>query len=398
MTEVLTFGCRLNTLESEIIRGLAAHLPDTVVVNTCAVTHAAERDARHAIARLHRTRPCTAIVVTGCAAQIDPASWSSLPGVTRVLGNTEKLRPEHWHPHAGTSAAPITARTHAPVPATGLETRARAFLDVQQGCDHACTFCIIPQGRGPSRSAPLEAAIAQARTLVEHGTQEIVLTGVDLASVQPGLATLIDSLLAALPGLPRLRLSSLDPAMLDDAFWRTYATEPRLMPHLHLSLQAGADLVLKRMRRRHTSAEALATIRRARALRPGTAIGADLIAGFPTETDAHHAETLDFVNAAAIPYLHVFPYSPRSGTPAARMPQLPPATRRHRAAALREAGQRHAAAFHAAMLGQRVAIVTERNNRGHTEHFAPVTGDFPVPNRLEHRRVVATSAAGLEVA
>lgn len=402
MVDVVTFGCRLNTVESAAIRAHAAALPDTIVVNTCAVTATAERDARHAIARLHRERPGAAIVATGCAVQIDPARWAALPGVTRVLGNAEKLRSEHWQPGAPSHVAPIgAARTHHPAPLPGLTARARAFLDVQQGCGHACTFCIIPQGRGANRSVLMDEAAAHIRALVAAGQHEVVLTGVDVASWgtdlpgRPGLATLIRHILAHTT-LPRLRLSSLDPAALDDAFWDVLA-EPRVMPHLHLSLQAASTLVLKRMRRRHTRDDALHTIDRARQARPGLALAADLIAGFPTETDAQHAETLDFVNQAALPYLHVFPYSPRPGTPAARMPQIPLPERRARAARLREAATPHAAAFHAALVGQARTVVAERNGRGHTEEFAPVRSLHAPPGALVRVQVTASDAAGLEV-
>ena len=402
MAEVLTFGCRLNTVESEAIRTHTAHLPGTFVVNTCAVTATAERDARHAIARLHRDRPGAAIVATGCAVQIDPARWAALPGVTRVLGNAEKLRPEHWHPDAPSHVAPIAqATTHHPAPLTGLANRARAFLDVQQGCDHACTFCIIPQGRGANRSVPMDEVAAHIRGLVEAGQHEVVLTGVDVASWgsdlpgRLGLAVLLRHILAR-TALPRLRLSSLDPAMLDDAFWDILAEE-RVMPHLHLSLQAASDLVLKRMKRRHSRDDAHRAIERARQARPGLAIAADLIAGFPTETDTHHAETLNFVNEAALPYLHVFPYSPRPGTPAARMPQVPLPERRARAARLRAAAIPHAAAFHAGLVGRVRTVVAERGSRGHTEEFAPVRGLDAEPGTLVRVHVTASDASGLEV-
>ncbi|MGI4955211.1 MAG: radical SAM protein, partial [Janthinobacterium lividum] len=270
-------------------------------------------------------------------------------------------------------------------------------------CDHACTFCVIPQGRGPNRSVPLDGIARQVRTLVDAGCQEVVLTGVDICSYgldlpgRPTLGSMARHLLTLAPDLPRLRLSSLDPAALDEDLWRLLAEEPRLMPHLHLSLQAGADLVLKRMRRRHTRAGALAAIARARLLRPGLAVGADLIAGFPTETDALFAETLAFVDEAALPYLHVFPYSERPGTPAARMPAVPPSLRRERAARLRAAASVHAAAFHAGMVGRTVQVVVERRGRGHTEHYAPVrltTAD--AVGSLATALVVGADAAGLD--
>ena len=407
MTTILTYGCRLNGYESDIIRGHTAGLTDTLIVNTCAVTLQAEREARHAIARAHRAQPSRPIVVTGCAAQIDPARWAGLPGVTRVLGNEEKLLAASWARGAGPAHADIM-QAAAPIahPVAGRAGRARAHLAVQQGCDHRCTFCIIPFGRGPSRSVPMGAVAEQIRVMVADGVQEVVLTGVDIASYgaglpgRPPLGHMLRRLLAAVPELPRLRLSSLDPAALDEELWALIASEPRLMPHLHLSLQSGSELILKRMRRRHTAAGAASSIARARALRPGIAIGADLIAGFPTETDALAAETLAFVTDHALPYLHVFPYSERPGTPAARMPPVPHAVRRTRAAALRAAGAAAAGAFHAAQIGTPAQIVVERPGleaaTGHTEHFAPVrlAGAWPHAS-LVRARVTGADAAGL---
>jgi threonylcarbamoyladenosine tRNA methylthiotransferase MtaB len=381
--EILTFGCRLNAYESEVMRAHAGALDDTIIVNTCAVTAEAERQARQAIRRAARARPDARIVVTGCAAQLQPEAWAALPGVARVLGNIEKLRPESWAADAPSAVADImTARETAAHLVTGFSGRARAFVQVQQGCDHRCTFCIIPFGRGPSRSVPVGAVVAQARALLVAGYHEVVLTGVDIASYggdlpgAPTLGQLVRRLLALVPELGRLRLSSVDPAAIDADLWRLVAEEPRLMPHLHLSLQAGSDLVLKRMKRRHGRGDALAAIARARALRPGIAIGADLIAGFPTETDALFAETLDFLAEAELPFLHVFPYSERPGTPAARMPAVPVAVRRERAARLRAVGQAAAARFFAGQVGARIALLTEADDdgvaSGHSEHFAPV--------------------------
>jgi len=401
--EILTFGCRLNAFESEVIRGHASGLQETVVVNTCAVTAEAERQCRRAIARAHRDRPGAEIVVTGCAAQIAPERWAGLPGVRRVLGNAEKLQAESWRPGAPGRVRDIrAARAHAAPAVIGLAGRARAFVDVQQGCDHSCTFCIIPQGRGRSRSVPVAEAVRQVRAQAEAGINEVVLTGVDLASYDDAGARLGDLVLAILrgvPELPRLRLSSLDPAAIDPALWRALAEQPRLMPHLHLSLQAGSDLILKRMRRRHLRAEALSVIARARALRPGIAVGADLIAGFPTETEALFQETLHFIGEADLPYLHVFPYSERPGTPAARMPAIPVPVRRERAARLRAAAAPAAARFHAAQLGRTVRVVAERGGKGHSEHFTPVRipGEHRVGS-LVHARVTAADAAGLEAA
>ncbi len=406
-TEILTFGCRLNAFESEVIRSHTAQLADTLVVNTCAVTGQAERDARRAIARAHREQPERRIVVTGCAAQIAPERWAGLAGVTRVLGNEEKLQAGAWAEGAGSAHADIM-QARAPVahPVVGLGGRARAYVAVQQGCDHRCTFCIIPFGRGPNRSVPVDSVVDQVRVLAASGHAEVVLTGVDVTSYgadlpgRPRLGQLVRRVLSLVPELARLRLSSLDPAGVDAALWALIGDEPRLMPHLHLSLQAGSDLVLKRMRRRHSAAQAAEVIGRARALRPGIAIGADLIAGFPTETDTLFEETLGFVRDQAIPYLHVFPYSERAGTPAARMPPVPHDVRRTRAAALRAEAARAADEFHRAQVGSEASVVIEKVSSdaaaGHTEHFAPVRlpGAWPHASLLR-ARITGADAQGL---
>jgi threonylcarbamoyladenosine tRNA methylthiotransferase MtaB len=398
--DILTFGCRLNAYESEVMRGLSTTQSEaTVIVNTCAVTSEAERQARQAIRRIARERPDARIVVTGCAAQIDPTSWAALPNVHRVLGNDDKLKPESWLPGAGSAVSDImAARETAAHLVTEFASRARAFVQVQQGCDHRCTFCIIPFGRGPNRSVPIGVIADQVRTLVASGYHEVVLTGVDVASYgpdlpgAPSLGQMIRRLLLAVPELPRLRLSSIDPAAIDDDLWRLIAEEPRLMPHLHLSLQAGSDLILKRMRRRHLRADAMAAIHHARDLRPGIAIGADLIAGFPTETDQQFNETLSFVQEAALPYLHVFPYSERPGTPAARMPSVPKPIRKQRAAALREAGASETSRFFSGQIGQMVSLLTEADQSGHTEHFAPVQLAHPMgPGKLISARVTGST-------
>jgi threonylcarbamoyladenosine tRNA methylthiotransferase MtaB len=401
--EILTFGCRLNAYESEAMRALASGVENTVIVNTCAVTAEAERQARQTIRRLAREKPGVDIVVTGCAAQIDPAAWAALPGVTRVLGNEDKLKPESWIAGAGSAVSDImAARETAPHMVTEFAGRARAFVQVQQGCDHRCTFCVIPFGRGPNRSVPIGVAVTQVRALVEAGFREIVLTGVDIASYgpdlpgSPSLGQLARRLLALVPELPRLRLSSIDPAAIDDDLWRLIAEEPRLMPHLHLSLQAGSDMILKRMKRRHLTNDAMATIERARSLRPGIAIGADLIAGFPTETDTLFAETLGFVEAADMPFLHIFPYSERPGTPAARMPAVPKPVRRERAAALRAAGARATERFLAGHIGREVALLTESGDTGHSEHFAPVRlASVAEPGRVMAVRVTGSTGSVL---
>ena len=407
-TEILNFGCRLNAYEGEIMRGLTAGAgPDTLVVNTCAVTAEAERQARHAIARAHREQPGRRIVATGCAVQLAPEAWAALPGVGRVLGNTEKLQPESWLADAPGAVSDIMqAHGAAARPVAGFAQRARALVQVQQGCDHRCTFCVIPFGRGPNRSVPMADLVAQVRALANAGYHEVVLTGVDIASYGPDLpgrpafGTMIRHLLAEVPELPRLRLSSLDPAALDDDFWAVLETEHRLMPHLHLSLQAASDLILKRMRRRHSVAQASEIIGRARRLRPGIAIGADLIAGFPTETDALFEETLQFVAGHSLPYLHVFPYSERPGTPASRMPPVPHPVRRARAARLRAAGEAARGTFLAGHLGTTAQVLTEAARaggpNGRTEHFAPVrlAGDWP-PSRLVRARISGADEHGL---
>ncbi|MBV9538001.1 MAG: tRNA (N(6)-L-threonylcarbamoyladenosine(37)-C(2))-methylthiotransferase MtaB [Acidisphaera sp.] len=400
--DILTFGCRLNAYESQLIREHTADLDGVVVVNTCAVTAEAERQARQAIRRAHRERPGASIVVTGCAAQLDPGRWAALPGVARVLGNSEKLDPRSWRSEQPVAVGDIMAQPPAaPPPLADFAGRSRAFVAVQSGCDHRCTFCVIPFGRGPSRSVPVGAVVAQIRTLVEAGCREVVLTGVDLTSYgadlpgRPTLGRMVRRLLALVPELPRLRLSSLDPEEIDDDLWGLLADETRLMPHLHLSLQAGSDLILKRMKRRHSSDGARRAIARARALRPGIALGADLIAGFPTETDALFAETLAFVEDTELPLLHVFPYSERPGTPAARMPAVPKPVRAARAAALRDAGRRNAARFYASLVGRDAEILAETEHGGHTEHFAPARLAGARPNTIVLARIVAADDAGV---
>lgn len=401
--EVLTFGCRLNAYESQVMRDLAGEAENVVIVNTCAVTAEAERQARQAIRKLARDRPLSKIVVTGCAVQINPSIWADLPNVARLLGNAEKLKPESWAPDSGSMVADIsTAHETSAHLVTEFPNRARAFVQVQQGCNHRCTFCVIPYGRGPNRSVPIGLIAEQVRTLVRQNYQEIVITGVDIASFgddlpgKPTLGQMVRRVLSVVPELPRLRLSSLDPAAIDDDLWALLANEPRLMPHIHLSLQAASDVILKRMRRRHLSDGAFTVIEKARRLRPGVAIGADLIAGFPTETDRAFEETLHFIRDAAIPYLHVFPYSERPGTPAARMPPVPKALRKARAATLRAEGEAQAAKYLAAMVGTTVSVLTEMNGTGHSEHFAFTSLGSPCPpNQLI--RAVVRQATGTQL-
>jgi len=399
--EIVTFGCRLNAFESEVMRGHAASagLEDAVIINTCAVTAEAERQARQAIRRARRERPGARIIVTGCAAQIDPMAYAAMGEIDRVLGNAEKLKAESWRvPQTRVAVGDIMrVKETAAHFVDGFNHQARAFLEVQQGCDHRCTFCIIPFGRGPSRSVPAGAAVAAARALVEKGYREIVLTGVDLTSYgadlpgKPALGSLVRRLLALVPDLERLRLSSLDPAAIDGELWRLIAEEPRLMPHLHLSIQSGDDLILKRMKRRHSRAIALEACRRARDLRPGLALGADLIAGFPTENEAMFRNTLDLVGEAALDYLHVFPFSVRVGTPAARMPQSPRALVKERASRLREAGASALAHSLASRVGGDAQVLVEKPGFGRCEHYAPVAFQGGLPGEILRLRLTGAS-------
>jgi threonylcarbamoyladenosine tRNA methylthiotransferase MtaB len=387
--DIITFGCRLNTYESEVMREAAekAGLNNAILVNTCAVTGEAVRQARKAIRRARRTHPDARIIVTGCAAQTEAASFSAMPEVDAVLGNAEKLESRAYRalPDFGVSAEEklrvndiMSVRATAPHLVKAIEGHVRAFVQVQNGCDHRCTFCIIPYGRGNSRSVPMGAVVDQARMLVESGYREIVLTGVDATSYgadlpgTPTLGLLAKSLLKHVPELDRLRLSSIDSIEADRHLIDLIADEPRFMPHLHLSLQHGDDMILKRMKRRHSRADALAFINEARRLRPGIAFGADMIAGFPTETEEMFSNAGRLAEEAGLASLHVFPYSAREGTPAARMPQLDPALIRDRAARLRAVGEDLARAHRAAMIGSEQVVLAESNGTGHTENFTRV--------------------------
>ena len=380
--DIVTFGCRLNAFESEVIRDRAAGLDDTIIFNTCAVTKEAERQARQAIRKARRQRPGSKIIVTGCAAQVNANTFASMPEVDRVIGNTEKLTEAAYHSETQILVGDImTVQETAGHLVEGFEGRARAFVQVQQGCDHRCTFCIIPYGRGNSRSVPIGEITNQVRTLTENGYSEIVLTGVDITSYgadlpgRPSLGQMMRRLLAQVPELPRLRLSSIDCVEIDDDLMRLIETEPRLMPHFHLSLQAGDDMTLKRMKRRHGRDDAIAICNTIRARRPDVVFGADLIAGFPTETEAMFQRSLDLIDECGLTWLHVFPYSTRPGTPAALMPQVPGDIRRKRAARLRQAGEAAATRFLDSLVGATVTVLIEQNSTGRTEHFAPVQSD-----------------------
>ena len=350
--EIVTFGCRLNTYESEVMKKHAvdAGMKDAIIFNTCAVTKEAERQARQAIRKARRENPNAKIIVTGCASQIDPQGYAQMGEIDQIIGNDLKLKAETWgvrHNDRVLVNDIMSVTETASHLIEGFEDKTRAFLQVQNGCDHRCTFCIIPYGRGPSRSVPIGVIADQVRTLVEQGYKEVVFTGVDVTSYGPDLpgkptfGQMIRRVLALVPELPRLRLSSLDPVEIDEDLWRLIAEEPRLMPHLHLSLQAGDDLILKRMKRRHLRADAIEMCQKARDLRPEMEFGADIIAGFPTETEKMFQNTLKCVEECDLTYLHVFPYSEREGTPAARIPdQVDPAVRKERAKRLRDLGQK----------------------------------------------------------
>jgi len=381
--DIQTFGCRLNSFESEIMRAHAdaADLDDAVIINTCAVTSEAVRQARQAVRKARRARPDAKIIVTGCAAQVDSESFAQMPEVDRILGNEEKLL-------AASFLADDTARVQvndimgvkeiAGHLVDGFDGRARAFVQIQQGCDHRCTFCIIPYARGNSRSAPIGAIVEQTRKLVESGYQEVVLTGVDITSYgddlpgQPSLGQMIRRLLKAVPELPRLRLSSIDSVEVDDELLRLLADEERVMPHLHLSLQAGDDMILKRMKRRHNRQQSIDFCATVRELRPDMVFGADLIAGFPTESDDMFENTLRLVDECGLTYLHVFPYSERPGTPAAKMPQVNGSVRKERARQLRLRGERAKRQFFENSIGQHARVLVEKPGLGHSEQFAPV--------------------------
>ena len=389
-----TLGCRLNAYETEAMKELSAQagLDNAVIVNTCAVTAEAVRKARQEIRRLRRENPTARLIVTGCAAQTEPETFTAMAEVDAVIGNTEKMRPETWK----SMAADFIGETESvqvddimSVTETaghlidGFGTRSRAYVQVQNGCDHRCTFCIIPYGRGNSRSVPACVVVDQIKRLVDRGYNEVVLTGVDLTSWgadlpgRPPLGDLVQRILKLVPDLPRLRISSIDSIEVDDNLMQAIATEPRLMPHLHLSLQHGDDLILKRMKRRHLRDDAIQFCEEARRLRPDMTYGADIIAGFPTETDANFENSLKLVEDCGLTWLHVFPYSPRQGTPAARMPQVNGRLIKERAARLRAAGETAVAHHLTEQIGKTHHILMENPNMGRTEQFTEVNFEVP---------------------
>ncbi|MBY6202918.1 tRNA (N(6)-L-threonylcarbamoyladenosine(37)-C(2))-methylthiotransferase MtaB [Maritalea mobilis] len=385
-----TLGCRLNAYETEAMRELsaAAGVENAVVVNTCAVTAEAVRKARQEIRKLRRENPNAKVIVTGCAAQTEPETFRDMAEVDLVIGNTEKMQPETWArmgPDFIGETEKVQVDDIMSVTETaghlidGFGTRSRAYVQVQNGCDHRCTFCIIPYGRGNSRSVPAGVVVDQIKRLVDRGYNEVVLTGVDLTSWgadlpgAPRLGDLVMRILKLVPDLPRLRISSIDSIEADENLMQAIATEPRLMPHLHLSLQHGDDLILKRMKRRHLRDDAIRFCEEARRLRPDMTYGADIIAGFPTETEAHFENSLKLVEECGLTWLHVFPYSARQGTPAARMPQLDGATIKARAARLRQAGDAAVARHLSEQIGREHHILMENPRMGRTEQFTEVT-------------------------
>ncbi|MDD9901888.1 MAG: tRNA (N(6)-L-threonylcarbamoyladenosine(37)-C(2))-methylthiotransferase MtaB [Alphaproteobacteria bacterium] len=386
---VVTFGCRLNTYESEVMRDHAqkAGMDDAIIFNTCAVTAEAERQARQAIRRARRENPGAKIIVTGCAAQIAPEKFSAMEEIDQVIGNDIKLKAETWG-HAPSERVKVndimSVKETASHLISGFESQSRAFVQVQNGCDHRCTFCIIPFGRGNSRSVPMGEIVEQVRTLAQNGYAEIVLTGVDITSYgpdlpgQPTLGQMVRRLLALVPEVKRLRLSSLDPVEIDDDLWRLFGEEPRMMPHLHLSMQAGDDMVLKRMKRRHLRHHLYEIAEKARTLRPDIVFGADIIAGFPTETDEMFENTVKAVQDCDMTFLHVFPYSPRPGTPAAKMPQVDGDVRKVRAKILRDLGRAQVEKHMQAQVGKTLSVLAEKGGKGHTEYFSAVQLDCDV--------------------
>lgn len=380
---VVTFGCRLNIYESEVMKEHAAKagLNDAIIVNTCAVTSEAERQARQAIRRARRENPDARIIVTGCGAQVNPKSYADMPEVNQVIGNDLKLKADTWTQPATERVIVndiMSVKETARHMISGFESHARAFVQVQNGCDHRCTFCIIPYGRGNSRSVPMGEIVDQVKKLVAGGYHEVVLTGVDITSYgpdlpgQPRLGQMIRRLLALVPELKRLRLSSLDPVEIDEDLWKILADEPRFMPHLHISMQAGDDMILKRMKRRHLRHHLMEICDRARSLRPDIVFGADIIAGFPTETDEMFQNTLKAVTECDLTFLHVFPYSPRPGTPAAKMPQVEGGLRKERAKLLREIGTKQVQKHLETLVGKTLPVLVEKGNKGRTEYFSEV--------------------------
>jgi threonylcarbamoyladenosine tRNA methylthiotransferase MtaB len=405
---VVSLGCRLNTYESEVMRShaRAAGLSNAIIVNTCAVTKEAERQGRQTLRRLHRENPHAHIVAAGCAVQLHPENYAAMPEVNRVLGNEHKMKAESFLPELESKILVgdiMAVRETAEHLVEGFDGRARAFVQVQQGCDHRCTFCIIPFARGNNRSVPMGRITQEVRGLVDAGYREIVITGVDITGYggdlpgEPTLGQMVRRLLAAVPDLPRLRLSSLDPAEVDEDIFRLIADEPRVLPHFHISAQAGDDMILKRMKRRHVRCDIISFCAHVRSLRPDAVFGADLIAGFPTETENMFESTLRLIDDADLTYLHVFPYSIRPGTPAAAMPQVSGADIKARAARLRKKGELALRKFLNARIGVVSDVLMERPDMGRCTHFAPVYFDIlGEPGAVVTARIVGATDHALE--
>ena len=381
--QVVTFGCRLNHYESEVMRdhARAQGLENAIIVNTCAVTNEAERQGRQSIRRLRRDNPNATIIVTGCSAQINPQQYADMAEVDRVLGNQEKMQRDSFAPVLSeavhvTNIMSVKETAHHLI--AGFENQVRAFIEIQNGCDHRCTFCTIPFGRGNNRSVPMGEILTRIRAFIDQGCQEIVFTGVDITgygSDLPGTPTLgqmIRRILNLMPELKRLRLSSIDPVEIDADLFELMVREPRLMPHFHLSLQSGDDMILKRMKRRHLRHDAIDLCQKIRAIRPDVVFGADIIVGFPTETEDMFQQSLNIVQECDLTYLHVFPYSTRQGTPAVRMPQVTKSVIKERAQRLRALGEQQLKTHLQNCLGQTKSVLVERDHKGHTEHFTPV--------------------------
>ena len=395
--DVLDFGCRLNIAEGATIgRLLDGWRGDVTVINGCAVTGEAVRQTAQAARRARRDRPDAHVVVTGCAAQVDRKRFSAMPEVDLVLGNREKLVARNYAAH-GVNVGDVMAPAPRTLPVVSGRGQTRSFVEIQTGCDHRCTFCIIPFGRGDSSSVPVAGVVAVIGAAVAAGQREVVLTGVDLTSYRPSLAALVTTILHEVPTLPRLRLSSLDPAEIDDALFDLIAHEPRIMPHVHLSLQSGDPMILKRMKRRHSREQAIALVERLKVVRPEIAIGADLIAGFPTETDAMHTNNASIIDACDIVFGHIFPYSPREGTPAAQMPQVATEIAKARARELREASARRRATWLTGLVGTTQHVLVERSGtRGHAANFASVIlTDARSPGAITAVRITATDGETL---
>lgn len=379
-SHTMTFGCRLNTYESGLIEKTLSRVAplNTVVVNTCAVTAEAERQAKQAIRRLKREKPDVFVVVTGCSAQLEPQQFADMPEVGLVLGNREKLSEDLLQKKEGVFVGEMAYESSLPMAQTLSSVSARTFLQIQNGCDHACTFCTITHARGPSQSVPVDVLASHVTQAVAEGAQEVILTGVDLTAYgrdlaeSPSLATLVRTLLRTVPALKRLRISSLDPAEVEDDLVAVIADESRIAPHFHLSLQAGADLILKRMKRRHLRDDVFRCTEALRRARPDVALGADVIVGFPTETDAHFQDTCQLVEACAIPMLHVFPFSPRPGTPAARMPQVEKAMIKQRSQRLRRLGDKLHHTYLQHFQDKHLDVLVEKEGFGYSAHYVPV--------------------------